>query len=81
MSGFNYEEFDQMVGRVERLGADMDRVSKDVLNAGCEPEGRLLQRKYLMIPRHQGTSEDMNMLEKTSFLPERRNQDLAANTE
>ncbi len=45
MSGFNYEEFDQMVGRVERLGADMDRVSKDVLNAGCEPARQAFAKK------------------------------------
>lgn len=45
MNGFDFTEFDKLVSNVERLGADMNKVSKSVLDAGSIPAREAFAKK------------------------------------
>lgn len=45
MNEFDFKEFTKLVNNVERLGADMNKVSKSVLDAGSTPAKQAFTRK------------------------------------
>lgn len=44
MNGIDFSQFDELIGKVEQLGADMDAVAERVLDAGCGPAMEAFKR-------------------------------------